>query len=156
MKATIEDLIYELSFRVRLLTEQRKASLSSMDLSETEELIIDILDKKKRLNITEIGKLIPSLKPSTISSMISRLDKEKQLLSRQRSLEDERKVFVELSDKGKEKLAQMKKARYSIFNTIVTGLNLTPSKEKVIREVINEATGYFDNILQWKDETSKN
>lgn len=154
MKKTIEDLISELSFRVRLLTEVRKAKLSSTDLSETEELIIDILDKKKRLNITEIGKLIPSLKPSTISSMISRLDKSKQLLNRERSLEDERKVFVELSQNGKETSDQMKKTRYDIFRTIVTGLNLTPSKEKVIREVIVEATGYFDTILQWNDESN--
>jgi len=153
MKETIEDLIYELAFRVRLLTELRKATMSSADLSETEELIIDILDKKKRLNISEIGKLIPSLKPSTISTTISRLDKDRQLLTRQRSLQDERKVYVELSEKGKEALVQMKKARYDIFSTIVTGLNLTPPKEKVIREVVHDATDYFDNILGWEDET---
>ena len=83
----------------RLITRAYKPYLEKMDLTYPQYLVLLVLWEHEKLPMNKIGQKL-LLNTNTLSPLIQRMEKM-QLLKRNRSNEDERQVFVELTEKGK-------------------------------------------------------
>ena len=140
---SIEELIYEMSYRIRLFREKRGKKIG--ELTEYERLILEILDRWGSLNISEVNNHI-SLSSSSISTIITNLSKMK-LLEKTKPENNQRTTLVNLTKEGNKKLKDLRNEQLKVFGFIKTSLNLTPEKEKVIREAMSDSIKFFDAFL---------
>lgn len=73
--------------------------LQDLNLTYPQYLVMLCLWEKKELAVMELGKLL-RLESGTMTPLLKRMEKD-ELVVRMRSKEDERKVFVTLTPKGK-------------------------------------------------------
>ncbi|MTI31662.1 MarR family winged helix-turn-helix transcriptional regulator [Xanthovirga aplysinae] len=93
--------IYSVS---RLITKAYRPYLEELGITYPQYLVLLVLWEKDNLTVNEISKKL-LLNTNTISPLLKRLEKL-DLIQRKRSSEDERSVFVQLTDKGKQLKAQ--------------------------------------------------
>ncbi|SDS27619.1 MarR family winged helix-turn-helix transcriptional regulator [Christiangramia echinicola] len=87
--------IYSVS---RLITKAYKPYLDKLGLTYTQYLVLLVLWEEDNLSVNKIGsKLL--LNTNTLSPLIKRMEKN-DLLTRSRSIDDERTVLVNLTEKG--------------------------------------------------------
>ena len=83
----------------RLITKAYKPYLDKLGLTYPQYLVLLVLWENDRLSVNEISsKLL--LNTNTISPLLKRMEKL-EIIKRNRSNEDERFVFVQLTEKGK-------------------------------------------------------
>ena len=82
----------------RILVRQYSALLKEMDLTYTQYIVILVLAHKPDISVDELGKEL-LLDSGTLTPLLKRLEK-KELLTRQQSLQDERKKILSLTPKG--------------------------------------------------------
>ena len=73
--------------------------LAPLGITYPQYLVMLVLWEKDQVTVSEIGKKL-FLESSTLTPMLKRLEKM-ELISRQRSEQDERQVFIFLTEKGK-------------------------------------------------------
>jgi MarR family transcriptional regulator, organic hydroperoxide resistance regulator len=82
----------------REITRLYRPILEQLELTYPQFLALTVLWEHKRLTVKEIGELL-NLDSGTLTPMLKRMEAT-ELLKRVRASEDERKVFIELTDKG--------------------------------------------------------
>lgn len=82
----------------RLTIKLYEPLLNHLGITYTQYLVLLVLWQKNNLTVSEIGSIL-FLESNTLTPLLKRLE-QKELLSRVRSGEDERKVFVSLTGKG--------------------------------------------------------
>lgn len=83
----------------RLITREYQPYLEKLGITYPQYLVLMILWENDRLTVTDIArKLI--LNTNTITPLLKRME-QTGLIERKRSPEDERKVMIELTDKGR-------------------------------------------------------
>lgn len=142
MARSIEEYIYEMSYRVRLFSEKRGPG----ELTETERLIIEILGKQGEINISTLGRILPK-KQSTLSTLLTNLSERKKFIKKRKSETNKRMTFISLSEKGKKKLEEIRTEQFAIFGFIKASLGLTAEKEKLVKEIMENSVRFFDAML---------
>lgn len=154
MKESTEQLIADLSYRIRIVrnlyAKETKES-SEEDLTEHERMILELISRNGSLKISSIADFFPT-SPSAISTTIKKLEKEKDLVLREQAPKDERVKNVSLSDHGKEVLERIFARQIMLFSMITVALGLSPDEIKVVQKAINNAIGYFDNLIAQKQK----
>ena len=151
MKDNLENLIYELAYQIRLADQIRQAEAKDKpidNLSLQEQLILEVLYKRGGMRISDINYALKALSPSNVSTIIKKLQREKTFVSKERSLEDERVVTVNLTETGKKEAQKLIKNRLEMFKIIVTALNMDQEDEKVLHRVVKNAIAFFDDFIQ--------
>lgn len=148
MKMTIEMLIYEMAFRVRVFrmsqgTEKRFGKLTDRDM-----LLLEILNVNDNARISDICKLYPIVSSSTISNSISRLWKEHRLVDKKINPNNQRETTVSLTAKGKKVIEEIKQSHIKVYKTISESLNLTEDEEQVFRDALRKGIDYFDAAVK--------
>lgn len=148
MSEVTEAMIYDMAFRVRLyiaskLFEEKRIN----DLSERESLLLELVGTKGRMSISEICNFYPKVSSSTISTTITRLWKDKQLVDKKILPENQRITTVNLTEKGQGVLRQLKKKQSQIFETVTASLGLSVEQSDSFNEVLGNAIGFFDDLL---------
>ncbi|WP_455886197.1 homoprotocatechuate degradation operon regulator HpaR [Pseudomonas rustica] len=82
-----------------------RPSLNARDLTEQQWRVIRILRQQGELESHQLAKLACILKPS-MSGVLSRLERD-GLVRRWRSAEDQRRVFVGLTEEGQQRFVEM-------------------------------------------------
>jgi DNA-binding MarR family transcriptional regulator len=149
MKEVTEMMIYDMAFRVRLfiaskLTEEKRAT----DLSDREALLLELIGTKGSMSISEISNFYPRVSNSTISTTITKLWKEKKLVDKNILPENQRITAVSLTDKGRNRLEQIKQSQSDAFTTVANSLNLTEEQNESFHVVLKNAIGFFDELLE--------
>ena len=90
----------------RKLTRLYRPLLNQLDLTYPQYLVLLVLWEKRQVTVTELGKLL-LLDSGTLTPLLKRME-SRGMVQRIRSMEDERKVFLRVTKKGKtlEKRAQ--------------------------------------------------
>lgn len=115
----------------RLITKAYKPYLDKLGLTYPQYLVLLVLWENDRLTVNEISsKLL--LNTNTISPLLKRMEKL-EIIKRNRSNEDERCVFVQLTEKGK------------LLKT-----DALPIPEKLVTELVSEKI-QFEDMLKLKD-----
>lgn len=92
----------------RLITREYQPFLDELEITYPQYLVLMVLWENDKLSVNTIAKKL-ILNTNTITPLLKRMEIQ-GLISRKRSEEDERKVLIKLSEKGKaleEKAAQI-------------------------------------------------
>jgi DNA-binding MarR family transcriptional regulator len=148
MKEVTEMMIYDMAFRVRLfiaskLSEEKRAT----DLSDREALLLELIGTKGSMSISEISFFYPKVSNSTISTTITKLWKEKKLVDKNILPENQRITAVSLTDKGRDRLEQIKQKQSDVFTTVATSLDLTAEQNESFQLILKSSIGFFDELL---------
>ena len=149
MKEVTEMMIYDMAFRVRLfiaskLTEEKLAT----DLSDREALLLELIGTKGSMSISEISNFYQRVSNSTISTTITKLWKEKKLVDKNILPENQRITAVSLTDKGRNRLEQIKQSQSDAFTTVANSLNLTEEQNESFHVILKNSIGFFDELLE--------
>lgn len=147
MDKSVEMLIYDMAFRVRLYRMLQETENRALDLSDREIGLLEILSMKDRMSVSEIASLYPTVSSSTISNSITKLWKEKKLVNKMINPENQRVTIVSLNAKGTKFVEEIKKANSALYKTITASLNLSPEEEIIFRSILNKSIKYFDARL---------
>ncbi|MBM7566353.1 MarR family winged helix-turn-helix transcriptional regulator [Paenibacillus sacheonensis] len=97
----------------REITRLYRPILDKFDLTYPQYLVLVVLWKHRNTTVTALGdKLL--LDTGTLTPLLKRLQ-EAELITRKRSIDDERKVEIGLTDKGAALEAQMKDVSRNLF-----------------------------------------
>jgi MarR family transcriptional regulator, organic hydroperoxide resistance regulator len=113
-----------------LLRNSMTKGFEGRDITAPQGMVIAILSRHGKMKISELSKHM-GLSISTVSSILDRLEKS-EVVTRERSVEDRRVVYVVLADKFKEIHKDVhKKAEENIENIMSKG---TPGDLDKVRE----------------------
>ena len=107
--------IYSVS---RLITKAYKPFLEEMGLTYPQYLVLLVLWENDNLAMNKIGEKL-LLNTNTLSPLVKRMEKM-ELLRRKRSEKDERSVFIQLTEKGKELKNKAVPIPEKLLNTLLT------------------------------------
>jgi DNA-binding MarR family transcriptional regulator len=149
MKEVTEMMIYDMAFRVRLfiaskLSEEKRAT----DLSDREALLLELIGTKGSMSISEISFFYPKVSNSTISTTITKLWKEKKLVDKNILPENQRITAVSLTDKGRDRLEQIKQKQSDVFTTVAKSLDLNAEQNESFQLILKSSIGFFDELLE--------
>jgi DNA-binding MarR family transcriptional regulator len=147
MKKNMESLIYDMAFRVRLYIASKISENKVGDLTDRESLIIELIGMKGSMSISEIGNLYPTVSNSTISTTITKLWKDKQLVDKRILPENQRVTTVTLTETGKKILSEIRRTQSDVFGTVTVSLGLSPDQIENFQEIIEHAIVFFDKSL---------
>jgi DNA-binding MarR family transcriptional regulator len=147
MEKSVEMLIYEMAFKVRLYRMLQETENRVLDLTDREIGLLEILSMKDSMSVSEIASLYPTVSSSTISNSITRLWKEKKLVNKMINPENQRITIVSLNAKGKKIVKEIKTANSALYKTITASLNLSPEEEIIFKSVLNKSIKFFDARL---------
>jgi DNA-binding MarR family transcriptional regulator len=143
-----ETMIYEMAFRMRLyLASSLLEDTHNNDLNERESLLLELVGTKGGMSISEICSFYPKVSSSTISTTITRLWKDKQLVDKKILPENQRITTVNLTEKGQGVLRQIKQKQTRVFKTMAASLSLSLEQSESFNEVLGNAIAFFDNLL---------
>jgi DNA-binding MarR family transcriptional regulator len=148
MKDVTETMIYEMAFRIRLyiaskISKEKRAN----DLSEREALILELIATKGSMSISEIGNFYPKVSNSTISTTITKLWKDKKLVDKKIFPANQRITTVNLTEKGRNVLDQIKKKQTDVYTTVTKSLSLSAEQNESFQQILENGIGFFDEIL---------
>jgi DNA-binding MarR family transcriptional regulator len=155
MGKSIESLIYDMAFRVRLYMASKIQEQKVGDLTDRESLIIELVGMKGSMSISEISSLYPSVSNSTISTTITKLWKNKKLVDKRILPENQRVTTVTLTEKGKQILEEIKRTQADVFGTISVSLGLAPDQTEAFKEMLENAIDFFDEKMGFKLNNTK-
>ncbi|MDX1426934.1 MAG: MarR family transcriptional regulator [Salegentibacter mishustinae] len=107
--------IYSVS---RLITKAYKPFLEEMGLTYPQYLVLLVLWENDNISMNKIGEKL-LLNTNTLSPLVKRMEKM-ELLRRKRSEKDERSVFIQLTEKGKELKNKAVPIPEKLLNTLLT------------------------------------
>jgi DNA-binding MarR family transcriptional regulator len=149
MKEVTKTMIYDMAFRVRLYIASRLPEEKRLNgLSEREALILELIGTTGRMSISQIGNFYPKVSNSTISTTITKLWKDKNLVEKKILRENQRVTTVYLTEKGHATLGQIKKNQSDVFNTVTKSLGLTVEQRESFHFILEHAIEYFDELLE--------
>lgn len=111
---------------IRAVDIYSKKLNTELELTTPQLLCLYVLAKFETMTLTELAKKV-SLGVSTVNGIIDRLE-AKRYLTRKRSSEDRRKVFLEISPSGKEIVL---KAPSLLQDKLSTALSKLPESEQI-------------------------
>lgn len=103
----------------RSLTRLYRPLLNKLGITYPQYLVLMVLWENKQQSVTELGERL-LLDSGTLTPLLKRMENS-GLVKRTRSREDERKVFVKLTDKGEE----LKKLAFAIPEQVFCQSGLT-------------------------------
>lgn len=154
MGPDLEKAMNELSFRMRLIRASQEEHLFQ-EISERESLILQQLYEQGPLSISEIAGAWPNVSESTISLTITKLWKDKGLVSKTINPENQRVTIVELTDKGKKELELILKQRSERLSTLFKAINVTPEEKAALIRICQKGVKFLDEHLGIKRQPRK-
>jgi len=100
----------------RLITQEYTQYLSKFNITYPQYLVLMVLWEKNNLSISQIGKKL-LLNSNTLTPLLKRME-VLDLVSRVRSSNDERKVFISLTQKAKDIEDEASAIPYSLLEGI--------------------------------------
>ncbi len=148
MSEATEIMLYDLAIRVRLYIASKLFEEKQIhDLSERESLLLELVGTKGCMSISEICNFYPRVSNSTISTTITRLWRDKQLVDKKVLPENQRITTVNLTEKGQNELRQIKNKQSHVFKTVAASLGLSVEQSESFRQLLDNAIGFFDDLL---------
>ena len=131
----------------RSLTRLYRPLLNTLGITYPQYLVLMVLWEKKLQSVKELGERL-LLDSGTLTPLLKRME-NRGLLERSRSREDERKVFVQLTEKGEE----LKKQAFAIPEQMFCQSGLTV--EEFVR-VKGDLEDLLKKILKQQEMSGSN
>jgi len=135
MEPDLEKGIQEITLRMRLLRAMQEDGSSSEGLTERDVMILGLLGDRGRMSVSEIAAANPTVSDSTISTNITKLWREKKMVSKT------------ISPKGRKAIEVVNKQRTERFKALFEAIKVTEQEKQVLIKVLTRATAFFDKYL---------
>jgi DNA-binding MarR family transcriptional regulator len=145
MKNGIESSIYDIAWRVRLFQAAIDEDDVYENLSGREILILEIINKKQKMSISEVAEFFRNVSSGTISTTITKLWKTNKLVSKTIEPDNQRVTTVSLTKKGQKIIEMIKAKRAKSFGTLVQAIDLNEEEKVVVNRVLERGIVFFDN-----------
>ena len=152
MGPELEKAILELSLRMRLIRFMQEEKQLLEELSERDILLLQLVAEHGTMTVSEISAAYPTVSESTISTSITKLWRDKGLVSKTISPENQRITLVELTDNGKNALAEVMKSRGRSYNALFHAIQVTEDEREVLIRICKRAVKYMDEHLGLRPE----
>jgi DNA-binding MarR family transcriptional regulator len=139
--------IHEISLRMRLLRAGQEDESASEGLTQRDTLILELLNERGRMTISQIAQAYPTISDSTISTNITKLWRDNKMVSKTISPENQRTTIVELTDIGRKAIELVKQQRAERYQTLFDAINVTDGEKEVFTKILTRAIAFFDNYL---------
>ncbi len=150
MGPDLEKSIHELSMRMRLIKAAQEDK-SPDELSERDVFLLQLLDGRNKMAVSEIASAYPEVSESTISTAVTRLWRDKGLVSKTISPANQRVTIVQLTDMGKAALETEMQQRTQRMNSLFLAIQVTDEEKEILVRVFNRATNFFDEHLELRN-----
>lgn len=126
----------------REITRLYRPILDELDLTYPQFLALTVLWEHKRLSVKEMSELL-LLDSGTLTPMLKRME-AMQLINRERAKDDERKVFIFLTDKGE----RLREAALELPEKCVPHFGLTRNEYVDMLEKVNQMTRSIQKVTR--------
>lgn len=155
MSENIKKLMYEISLRVRLFRNSKKAGKHVVVLTQRERLLVELIGMRDNMSVSEISQLCPTVSNSTISTTITRLWKDRKLVEKRIQPENQRITNVSLTAEGRSVLNAIKTWESEVYKDIAESLGLSTEQDEYFKAVIEIATIFFNHQLGFEMERAE-
>lgn len=114
----------------REIVNHYRPFLDELDITYPQYLVLLVLWKETELAVGQLGERV-FLDTGTLTPLLKRMQ-QKELVSRQRSTQDERIVMVSLTPKG----IKLKEQACSIPQKLMESMQVTPEELNLLKEVV--------------------
>jgi DNA-binding MarR family transcriptional regulator len=147
MPVELGKLLDDLSMRMRLMRAAQEGTSKTEDLGERDILLLELLNSRGQMAVSEISAAYPNVSESTISTNITKLWKNRKLVSKMINPENQRMTFVDLTDKGRQLLNVIKQQRAERMATLFRAMEFSEAEREMMERVIARAIKFFDEYL---------
>lgn len=133
-----EQVCFPMYASSRMVTRMYKPLLDRFDLTYPQYLVMLVLWQHQKLSISELGNQL-FLNTNTLTPLLKKM-KQKDLIKKQRSKEDERTVYIILTDRG----LQLKEDAKSIPGELLKSLDMSAEEIATIRKIMWKFLGKFN------------
>ena len=144
MGPNLEKAIQEISLRMRMLKATQESKSHLEELTERDIMILGLLDKHGKMTVSQITASDPTASDSTISTNITKLWRDKKMVTKTISPESQRVTIVELTDAGKKALEIVMKQRAQRLKSLLQAIQVTDEERKVLIDVCTRAVKFMD------------
>ena len=155
MGPDLEKGIHEISLRMRLIRAMQEEKSHSEDLTERDVMILELLNEQGRMTVSQIAAADPNVSDSTISTNVTKLWRDKKMVSKTISPENQRITVVELTDKGKKAVELVNKQRAERFQALFEAIKVSDDEKQVLIRILNRANAFFDKYLELDKSAGK-
>lgn len=146
MGPDLEKAVHDISLRMRLLRAMQEDQ-SPDSLTERDAMILGLLSQCGKMTVSQIAQASPNVSDSTISTSVTKLWRNKKMVTKTISPDNQRTTIVELTDKGKDVLEVFNKQRAERFKALFHAIQMTDDEKQVFIRVLARAIDYFDKHL---------
>lgn len=149
-----EALFDEMNLRIRMFRAMQKVGKCENDISDRELLLLEHLSKKKKMSVSEIANTCPMVSGSTISTTITKLWKDKELVAKIKDPDNQRVTTVVLTPKGLSALDEIRKKRAEVYKTVLDLIAMDKEEEEVFKNIMKRVIRYFDSMQEMEEAAS--
>lgn len=124
------------------IIKRYKPLLDPYGLTYTGYIILMALWEQDQVTVKELGKRL-YLDSGTLTPLLKKLETQ-GYVSRTRSSEDERNVYVKLTDKG----LSFKQDALCIPKGLICAIPMAPEKVTQLRDALHNLMSLFDNVVE--------
>ncbi len=155
METGLKEVMRDLTFRMRLLKANQEEQVGQACLTERELLILELLSEHGPMSVSQLSLADGDASGSTISSTITRLWRDRKLVTKTISPENQRTTMIGLTDKGRKIVGTANKQRNERFQTFIEAINLTEEEEEIMLNVFRRAIKFLDERLELRTVINK-
>lgn len=139
--------IAKLGIKMRIYRAIQIADSDAGALKDREILILELLKTQGSMNMTELSRFFPGVKQSTLSMDIKKLRSEMDLIDMKVDRKDMRIHLIELSEKGFEKVKQIKSQRGKSYIPLAKAIGNDPDEIKLLNKIVTRAVELVDQEI---------
>ena len=110
-------------------------------------MILNVLSQRGKMSVSEIVNAIPNAIDSTISINVTKLWREKRMVSKTKNPENQRTTIVELTDTGKKEVELHKYQKAERFKALFQAIEVNDEECVVLTNVLDRAIRFFEKHL---------
>lgn len=131
---------------MRLIRVMQEEQQPEEALTERESLIVQQIAEQGPMSVSQIAEAWPNVSESTISMTLTKLWKRK-IVSKTISPDNQRITLVDLTDKGRDELANILRQRGERFQALFSAIQVTPDEKEVLIRICQRGVTFLDNVL---------
>ncbi len=147
--------IARLGIKMRIFKAIQIADSDTAQLKEREILILELLKIQGSMSMTQLSHFFPGLKLSTLSMDVKRLRVDLGLIHIKVGKSDMRIHLIELSDKGYEKVAELRAQRGKSYVPLAEAIGKNPADLDVLNRVVEKAIVLVEKEINKFAESKK-
>jgi len=147
--------IARLSIKMRIYRAIQIADSDAGQLKDREILILELLKIQGSMSMTQLSHFFPGVKLSTLSMDVKRLRVELGLIHIKVDKKDMRIHLIELSDKGYDKVAELRAQTGKSYVPLAEAIGNNPGDLDVLSRVVEKAIVLVENEINKFAESKK-